>query len=153
MPSIHFSSGKDDWGTPFSTFAPWHEQFTFTVDAAANGDNHLLPRWYGPGGEREDALTHDWDPTERYWCNPPYSRTLQRQFIIQAYRVMSRGGVAVLLLPARTDTKTFHEFIWDRFEAAPEKHITVHFLKGRIRFVGATHGAPFPSMIVVMDGR
>lgn len=54
-------------------------------------------------------------------------------------------GVAVMLIPARTDTKAFHEYILGKGE--------IRFIRGRIKFGGAKFNAPFPSMIVVYDGR
>jgi site-specific DNA-methyltransferase (adenine-specific) len=146
---IHFSTGKDNWGTPRDLFDYWHSIFHFTVDAAADASNHLLPRWYGPGGERESALDGPWAVEERYWLNPPYSRGAQKLFIAKAHDVAIRGGLVVALLPARPDTLAFHTYVWDRANAIPRPNVRVHFLKGRVRFVGAAAGAPFPSMIVV----
>lgn len=144
-------SSKQDWGTPQALFDRWQAEFGFTVDAAANATNHKLPRWYGPGGEREDATTAPWSPTEVYWCNSPYDN--QRAFVQRGLDVMMIGGLAVFLLPARTDTRLFHELIWDRGERRPYRGVTVDFLKGRLTFEGAPTSAPFPSMLVTFDGR
>lgn len=146
------SSAKHDWGTPQAFFDRLHAEFHFTVDAAANATNHKLPRWYGPGGEREDALDGFWATAETYWCNPPYGRQ-QAGFVKLAYDVMVRGGLAVLLLPARTDTRVFHTFIWDADNGQPYRGVDVRFLRGRLMFEGASAPAPFPSMAVVFDGR
>lgn len=56
-----------------------------------------------------------------------------------------RGGTVVMLLPARTDTKWFHEYIYNKAE--------IRFIKGRLKFGNSKNAAPFPSMIVVFDGR
>lgn len=48
----------------------------------------------------------------------------------------------VMLIPARTDTKYFHEYIYKRHE--------VRFVKGRLKFGAGKCGAPFPSMLVIM---
>ena len=147
--AVHFSTGKDNWGTPPEHFGVWHRSYDFTVDAAADERNHLLPRWYGPGGERTSALDAPWDQLERYWLNPPYSRGAQRLFIDRAVDVAKRGGSVIALLPARTDTKLFHECIWDRLQRQPHPWVqSVHFLQGRVTFVGAPACAPFPSMVV-----
>lgn len=146
------SSAKHDWGTPQWLFDELHAEFNFTVDAAANESNHKLPRWYGPGGERAGALAAPWDATEVYWCNPPYGR-MQGEFVFLGHRVMSLGGLAVFLLPARTDTKMFHAYIWDRDLHKPYVGVQVRFLRGRLKFNGAPTSAPFPSMVVVFDGR
>ena len=56
------------------------------------------------------------------------------------------GAVCVMLIPARTDTKYFHKYIYHKAE--------IRFIEGRIKFVNLDSGAksqsaPFPSMIVV----
>lgn len=142
-----FSSSKMDWGTPpeiLSRFGP------FDIDAAANAANAVCPRWFGPGGEREDALSPEPWPVGRIWLNPPYGRT-QKAFVERAYQeCLFREGDITLLLPARTDTALFHTYIWDRETQDPRKHVLgLHFLKGRLTFVGAPDPAPFPSMVVV----
>lgn len=142
--SACLSTGKDDWETPDDIFDPWNEVFHFDLDAAANEVNHKCDKWLGPGGLAEDALTVEWKDytTGPVWLNPPYSRGLQSKFVKKA---AESGLDVVCLLPARTDTKLFHEII----QPSPN---TLHFLKGRIKFKGAQHGAPFPSMIVVFQG-
>lgn len=55
--------------------------------------------------------------------------------------IRSDGGVVVLLIPARTDTIYFHEYIYNKAE--------IRFLKGRLKFGGSKNSAPFPSMVVV----
>ena len=84
---IMFSSGTDDWQTPPEFFRQQHARHAFTIDGAADGTNHLLPRWWGPGSpERIDALsTEPWPTGARIWINPPYGR-VQKDFI-------ARGGV------------------------------------------------------------
>jgi site-specific DNA-methyltransferase (adenine-specific) len=145
-----FSSGKDDWETPPKIFQPLHKEFHFGLDLAANQANHKVGLWYGPGGLVEDALSVARWPTDiPCWLNPPYSRKLQWAFVHMAAAVGSNGGLVVLLLPARTDTKIFHGLIWDRDAHRPYHGVGLRFLKGRIRFVGASAGAPFPSMIVI----
>lgn len=146
------STGKDDWETPDDLFHKYDEQYHFILDAAANTANHKCPRWFGPGGDAEDSLVVDW-PLEdgNIWLNPPYSRGLQAKFVQKAWLETDRvwcqygkgdtWGKVVCLLPARTDTKLFHEVI------LPNADVT--FLKGRVKFKEAAQGAPFPSMIVV----
>lgn len=151
---LMFSSGKDDWGTPPDLFAALDAEFHFTLDAAANADNALCDFWYGPGSHiRQDALCDPWPCSDRIWCNPPYSTAGgQRGFIARAAACGAAGGCVVMLLPARTDTRAFHAYIWDRERHQPRKGVEVRFLKGRLKFVGAKAGAPFPSMVVVFRG-
>lgn len=149
---VHFSSGKDDWETPDDLFSLYNGNFHFVLDAAANADNHKCDRWYGPAGVERDALAVDWPLNEgNIWLNPPYSRPLQAQFVEKAYKEHRRFldstqtghpcGAVVCLLPARTDTKLFHDLI--------QPFADVEFLRGRIKFKGGSSCAPFPSMICV----
>lgn len=144
---VHFSSGKDDWETPADLFQSYNRDYNFILDAAANQENHKCARWFGPGGEKEDALSVKWPLDEgNIWLNPPYGK-IQKKFV---YKVLEQiwlpknygKGNVVVLLPARTDTKLFHEVIRPHGKE-------IEFLKGRVKFVGAKAGAPFPSMIVI----
>ena len=153
---IMFSSGTDDWQTPPEFFRQQHARHAFTIDGAADGTNHLLPRWWGPGSpERIDALsTEPWPTGARIWINPPYSR-VQKDFIARAAWEVDQGRVdrVVMLLPARTDTKVFHDYIWDRERRQPYDWVReVDFVKGRLTFGtaagAAPAAAPFPSMVV-----
>lgn len=144
--SVHYSSGKDDWETPDELFQLYNNRYNFYLDAAADRHSHKCARWFGPGGVVEDALQGDWPLEEgNIWLNPPYSRGLQAKFVRKALAEKQRCQPfytsVVCLLPARTDTKLFHEVI--------QPYGRVEFLKGRVKFKGAQHGAPFPSMIVV----
>ena len=145
-----FSRKSDEWGTPGSAFADWTAEFGFCVDAAATAENTLCAWWYGPDHPdplRRNALSAPWDPALPHWCNPPYSKV--GAFVSKAARERERGVLTVMLIPARTDTKWFHEFLWDRLTHKPRTGIELRLLKGRLRFEGAPSSAPFPSMIVV----
>ena len=148
---VHHSTGKDDWQTPASFFDPLQEEFDIRVDLAANQSNRLLPQWFGPDhpeAHRRDTLALSVDATHpRFWawCNPPYSRTLQPAFV----RFCAERRRVVMLLPARTDTIMFHNYIWSALRGRGQLGVEVRFVKGRIKFVGAKDAAPFPSMVVI----
>ena len=77
------------------------------------------------------------------FCNPPYSEI--GKWVEKCYREGTKDNtVVVLLIPSRTDTKYFHDFIYQRSE--------IRFIKGRLRFNGHTENAPFPSMVVIFRG-
>lgn len=77
------------------------------------------------------------------FCNPPYSKI--GIWIEKAYREgIKDNTTVVLLVPVRTDTKWYHNYVEHRSE--------VRFVKGRLHFSGSKTGAPFPSMIVVFRG-
>lgn len=151
--SVLFSSKKDDWRTPPELFARLHAEFDLCVDVAASRENRLLLDYFGPDNpSHPDALSERWGQfgtLSRCWCNPPYSRGLQGQFIAKAASERVKGVTTVMLLPARTDTRAFHGCIWDAEKHQPREGVEVRFLPGRIKFVGAEHGAPFPSMVVI----
>lgn len=162
--ALMFSSTKDDWQTPPELFAALDDEFGFAVDMAANRHNALCAGYFGPDGLEEDGALADFkralrameDGTARraFWCNPPYSRGQQWRFITKAAMEADWfGHTVVMLLPARTDTKAFHQFVWDAERHQPRPGVEVRFLPGRIRFVGAKHGAPFPSMICIFRGQ
>lgn len=148
---VHFSTGKDDWATPDEVFEPLNAEFGFTLDAAANEANTKCARWFSEEDNALEQVDWGWPLSEPQvvWLNPPYSRGLQSRFIVAAYEQSHMGHTVVMLIPARTDTVAFHAFIWDRNKHQPREGVEVRFLKGRIKFVGAEHGAPFPSMVVI----
>lgn len=71
--------------------------------------------------------------------NPPYGRSIGL-WMAKAYEESMRGALVVCLVPARTDTRWWHDY-------AMKGEIRLY--KGRIRFVGAKASAPFPSAVVV----
>lgn len=146
---LMFSSKSDEWATPQDTFDKLHAEFDFQLDLAASSDNAKCKRFFT---KETDALSRDWFGfADRGWCNPPYSRGLCAKFIAKAAAERLKGFLTVMLLPARTDTKAFHEHIWfDRDgDSGPREGVEIRFLPGRLKFGGAKHGAPFPSMVVV----
>jgi phage N-6-adenine-methyltransferase len=150
--AVMFSSAKDDWQTPPELFAQLHAEFRFTTDAACTPFNALCA-W-----QIFDALEMPWSDDGDYtharvFVNPPYSRGLQGKFIAKAAEEARNGALVVMLLPARTDTKAFHAHIWDAEKHQPRAGVEVRFLPGRLKFVGAKHGAPFPSMVVIFRGQ
>lgn len=63
-------------------------------------------------------------------------------------RLQERVGAVLLLIPARTDTAYFHDYIYGKAE--------IRFLRGRLHFEDEDGNrfppAPFPSMVVVYNG-
>lgn len=145
MNNVHFMSEKDDWETPQSLFDKLHEHFHFTLDAAASDSNHKLPRYYT---KETDGLTQDWGG-ERVFCNPPYGNVETGLWTQKCWEEAQKPNtLVVLLIPARTDRKSFHDFIYNK------PGVTVHFLKGRLKFEdrGQSVGtAPFPSMLCIFN--
>lgn len=128
-----FTSTTDEWETPQLFFDDLNREFGFTLDVCANEANHKCERYYA---KIDNGLEKNWGD-ETVWCNPPYGREIGRW----VEKCASHKGIAVMLLPARTDTKWFHQYIYGKAE--------IRFIKGRLRFGGAKNSAPFPSMVVV----
>ena len=88
-----------------------------------------------------NGLLKDWGG-RRVFCNPPYGRTSTGEWIRKCYEEAKKPGtVVVALIPARTDTRFFHDYIYHKAE--------IRFIKGRLKFGGCKDAAPFPSMVVI----
>lgn len=132
---LMFSSKKDDWTTPKDLFNKLNKEFNFTVDLCASKDNALCTHYYTKENSGIEAdLTG-----ERVFCNPPYGRNETKRWIKKC--ATCNADVAVMLIPARTDTAAFHDYIYGKAE--------IRFLRGRLKFGGTNNNAPFPSMIVI----
>ena len=127
-----------EWETPQWLFDQLNAEFGFTVDVCATPENAKCERYYTV---HDDGLTQDWS-NEIVYCNPPYGREMSK-WIQKAHGEALKGSVVVMLIPARTDTKAFHEYIYKKME--------IRFLKGRLKFGNAKNAAPFPSMIVLFS--
>lgn len=132
-----FSSKTDLWETPQEFFDKLDAQFHFTLDACALPENAKCDRYYTP---EQDGLSQPWGG-EIVWCNPPYGREIAKWVEKGSRSAKNEGAVVVMLLPARTDTKWFHDYIYG--------HAEITFVRGRLKFGGCKNSAPFPSMIVV----
>lgn len=138
--SVHFSSATDQWPTPQAFFDQWAARFTFTLDVCADDTNAKCARFF----DREaNGLAMDW-AVNVCWMNPPYGREIGR-WVAKAYRESLKGSTVVCLLPARTDTAWWHDYV------LPFAEVT--FVRGRIKFGEAKAGAPFPSAVAVFHPR
>lgn len=129
-----FTSNYDSWETPQTLFDSLNKEFDFTIDVAASKDNAKCKRFYS---KEDDAFIHTWED-EVVFCNPPYGRGIDK-WVEKLW--CGKAKIAVGLLPARTDTKWFHSYIYNQAE--------IRFLKGRLKFSNAVWNAPFPSMIAI----
>lgn len=134
-----FSSKKDDWTTPPDFFKQLDNEFHFTLDAASSEENHLCKNYFTI---ETDGLSQDWGG-HRVFCNPPYGRQIGK-WVQKAWEEAKKPNTTiVMLLPARTDTKWFHNYIYHQAK--------IRFIKGRLKFGGSQNSAPFPSMVVIWD--
>ena len=131
-----FSSARGDHSTPADFFKQLDLEFHFTLDVCANPSNAKVGKYFGV---QDDGIRKAWT-NETCWMNPPYGRELAKWIRKAWHESKMNNATVVCLVPARTDTKWFHNYC---------VHGEIRFLKGRLKFKGAEGSAPFPSMIVV----
>jgi hypothetical protein len=125
MNRVLFKSANQHWQTPDDLYSALNAEFQFNLDPCPNGAT--------------DGLTRSWKG-KRVYCNPPYGRSVG-EWLAKAVE----ATLAVYLLPSRTDTKWWHEHAMKATE--------IRFLRGRLKFKGATTGAPFPSVVLVFRSK
>ena len=138
---VMFSSATDNWETPQDFFDKLNSEFHFDLDVCADEINHKCDKYYT---KQQDGLTMPWKGI--VWCNPPYGREIG-SWVRKALFASVDGATVVMLIPARTDTKWFHDYIYKR------DNVEVRFVKGRLKFGNSKNSAPFPSMVVVFKPR
>lgn len=120
--------------------------YHFDFDLAANVDNAKCKHYFT---RKEDALRQNWSGLGNLFCNPPHAPTVQTDFINKAYyeSLKPTTGVICILVPARTDTLRWHNFILGK--------ASIYFIQGRIRFhynhkEWEDHST-FPSAIIIFN--
>ena len=129
---LMFSSKTDLWTTPQDLFDKYNEKYHFETDVCALPENAKCEKFFTP---EMDGLRQEWRGV--CWCNPPYGRQIGKW----VEKSCKSSATVVMLLPARTDTKWFHDYCL--------QYGKIEFLRGRLKFGGCKNPAPFPSMIVV----
>lgn len=137
MNNVLFSSNYDSWTTPKDLFNKLNENFKFDIDACASDSNHLCNEYY----TIENSILNKVFENKTIFMNPPYGRGIY-PFIKWCYDMQHNNNEIVLLVPVRSDTKWFHDFIYNK------QNVEIEFIKGRLRFGGVKGSAPFPSMLV-----
>lgn len=125
------SSVRTDWGTPRELFDALNSQYNFTLDLCASAENALCEHW------SDNCFSVNYE-NEVFFCNPPYGREIKD--ILASIPATACG---ILLLPSRTGSGWFHE--------TQKKASWTFFLRGRVKFVGARHSAPFDSVLIGMN--
>ena len=133
-----FTSRTDEWATPAATYAALDAEFHFDLDPCSTHENAKCERHYT---KEDDGLTKDWSG-HRVFCNPPYGREISKWVKKCSEEAKKPETTVVALLPSRTDTRVFHDFIYGKARE-------IRFVRGRLHFNESKSAAPFPSMIVV----
>ena len=138
---VMFSSKSGEWATPQDFFEKLNWRFgPFDLDPCANPANTKCANFFT---EVEDGLTKDWEGF-RLFVNPPYGRGIDKWIKKGYLESQKKNTRVVMLIPARPDTKYWHEYVMKASE--------VYFVKGRLKFGDSQNSAPFPSAVVVFDG-
>lgn len=130
------SSNTPEWATPMAFFKELDKEFHFTLDPCSTHENAKCEKHYT---KEDDGLKQDWGG-QSVFCNPPYGRELPK-WVKKCYDESKKGSLVVMLIPARTDTRWFHDWIYGKAE--------IRFIKGRLKFGDSKQSAPFPSMVVI----
>lgn len=134
---LMFSSNDQTWETPMELFQKLNNEFHFTLDVCCTEYTPKCNKFFTP---ESNGLIQDWS-NDICWMNPPYSEMYV--WMEKAYKESLKGAVVVCLIPARTDTKYWHDFCMGAAE--------IRFIKGRLKFGDAKNSAPFPSAIVIFN--
>lgn len=138
MNRVVLSSDRMDWATPRAFFTAMHDEFAFDIDVCASPENACLPTYWT---EQDDALSKSWNGMS-CWMNPPFGHGIGK-WVKKAYTEATNGARVVCLLPSRTDTSWWHDYVRNAKE--------IRFIRGRMRFSGHAVNAPFPCAVVVFE--
>ena len=183
---LMISSENDAWATPQEYFDKINKRFNFNLDPCAAEDSYKCKNYIT---EEQDWLKSSWGfiyysqkkqkldykMKSIVFCNPPYSEL--KKWIKKASEEIKQDYCEqiVMLIPSRTDTIAFHEFIYNK------EWVEIEFIKGRLTFwtdaywewlweqeftydskwkekknslyqkYGKRNPAPFPSMLVIFN--
>lgn len=133
-----FSSNSNEWATPQKFFDELNAEFHFNLDPCSTHQNAKCPKHFTLD---EDGLSQNWGGY-KVFCNPPYGRDIAT-WVRKCYEESRKPNtLVVMLIPARTDTSYFHDYIY-------HKAREIRFIRGRLHFNESKQGAPFPSMVVI----
>ena len=141
MNKVHFSMKSNEWITPQDLYNKLDEEFKFTLDPCCTKQSAKCSKYFT---KEDDGLIQDWS-NDIVFMNPPYGREIPN-WIEKAYKESLKGAIVICLIPARTDTKYWWNYIFPYAE--------IRFIKGRIKFEnnGKKAPAPFPSAIAIFRG-
>jgi len=159
---LMFSSATDNWATPQDFFDKLNEKYNFNLDPCCDSLNCKCEIWFYHDmwlnwlEERwtileNNKFDHCFEYIElrenqktKVFCNPPYWKVL-KDWVKKASEEIKKEycKTIVMLIPARTDTRYFHEYIYKK------ENVEIEFIKGRLKFWDSKNSAPFPSMLVI----
>ena len=136
---VMFSSKSDELETPQSFFNKLNKTYKFTLDPCSTSQSAKCEKYYTL---EDNGLSKSWKD-EIVFVNPPYGKI--KDWVKKAHdESINNGAVVVMLIPARTDTRYWHDYIMEEADS-------IYFVKGRLKFGNSPNSAPFPSAVVVFD--
>lgn len=132
-----FTSNSDEWYTPLTLFNQLDEKYHFTLDPCCTPETAKANTYFTID---DDGLSKSWNG-HVVFCNPPYSKI--KAWVKKCFDEWNANTTIVLLIPARTDTSYFHDFIYHKAD--------IEFIRGRLHFNDSKNAAPFPSMIAIFN--
>ena len=126
------------WATPQDFFDKYNNIYKFETDVCATPENAKCAKYYT---KEQNGLEQNW--AGKCWMNPPYGREI-KEWMKKAYESSLNGATVVCLVPARTDTAWWHDY---------SVKGNIEFIRGRLKFGGSKNSAPFPSAIVIFNGK
>jgi DNA N-6-adenine-methyltransferase (Dam) len=120
-----FTSLRGDWKTPRALYQALDAEFRFDYDPC-------------PAKPKFDGLKSEWGHIN--FVNPPYGKEITK-WIQKGYQENLKGKTIVFLIPSRTDSRWWHDYIMKAAE--------IRFIRGRLKFDDQKNPAPFPSAIAV----
>ncbi len=135
---LMFSSKSNEWDTPQDFYDKLNKEFGFNLDPCSTHSNAKCEKHFT---QEEDGLLQDWGG-HMVFMNPPYGRDISR-WVQKAYEESKKPDTTVVcLIPARTDTSYWHDYIFG-------KAADIRFIRGRLKFGNSKNAAPFPSAVIV----
>ena len=135
---LMFSSKSNEWDTPQDFYDKLNKEFGFNLDPCSTHDNTKCKKHFT---QEEDGLLQDWGG-HIVFMNPPYGRNIHK-WVQKAYEESKKPDTTVVcLIPARTDTSYWHDYIFG-------KAADIRFIRGRLKFGNSKNAAPFPSAVIV----
>lgn len=128
---VMFSSVTDQWSTPKDVIESLIKEFGDLADPCPYNASPSF-----------DGLSMEWSYSRVNFVNPPYSDI--KNWCKKSYEEWQKGKTVVMLIPSRTDTKYWHDYIMKATE--------IRFIKGRLKFGDSKNSAPFPSCLVIFKG-
>ena len=126
---VMFSSQRLDWNTLQWIYKELNKEFRFDFDPC-------------PSNPTFNGLEIEWG--KRNFVNPPYGKEIGK-WIKKGFEEWKKRKLVVFLIPSRTDTKWWHEYVMKANE--------IRFIEGRLRFDDYKNSAPFPSCLIIFKGR